>query len=82
MESICISLPAELHAQLKRESEASRTPMTVLARRALSDWLNRQERKRLGVDLHAFAVEHAGSELDLDEVFERAAQGSFHTDDL
>ena len=82
MESICISLSAELHARLKRESEASRTPMTVLARRALSDWLHRREHDPLGVDLHAFAVEHAGSELDLDEAFERAAQGSFYADDL
>ena len=55
------------------DAEASGTPTTVLARRALTDWLERRERERIAEELHAFAVEHAGSELDLDEGLEGGA---------
>ena len=73
MKKMHLPLPAELHARLKRESEASGTPATILARLAVTEWLERRERERIAGELRAFAVENAGSDLDLDEEFADAA---------
>jgi hypothetical protein len=77
MKKMHLPLPAELHARLKRESEASGTAATILARQAVNEWLERRERERIAHELRAFALEHAGSELDLDEEFEDAAHETF-----
>lgn len=77
MKKMHLPLPPEMHARLKRESEASGMPTTVLARQAVIDWLERRERERIAEELRAFALEHAGSELDLDEEFEDAAHETF-----
>jgi hypothetical protein len=74
MKKMHLPLPSETHARLKRESEASGTPATVLARRAVGEWLERRERERTAEELRAFALEHAGTELDLDDEFAAAAQ--------
>jgi len=65
-----LPMPREMHGRLKRESDESGTPTTVLAREAVTDWLDRRERERIARDLRTFALENAGSEFDLDEQFE------------
>jgi hypothetical protein len=73
MKKMHLPLPPDTHARLKRESEATGIPTTVLARVAVTEWLERQERERIAEELRTFAMEHAGSELDLDYDFEGAA---------
>ena len=73
MKKMHLPLPPEMHARLKRESDSSGTPTTVLARQAVTEWLERREREQIARDLRAFALEHAGSELDLDDEFADAA---------
>ena len=46
---------------------------TVLARQAAAEWLQRLERERVAEELRAFAVEHAGSVLPLEDDVEDAA---------
>lgn len=76
MKKVHLPLPPDMHARLKRESEASGIPTTVLARDAVTEWLERRERERIAAELRTFAMEHAGSELDLDDDFEGAASDS------
>jgi predicted DNA-binding protein len=73
MKKVHLPLPPDVYARLKRESEASGIPTTVLAREAVTEWLERLERERIAEELRTFALEHAGSELDLDDGFEGAA---------
>lgn len=56
MKKMHLPLPPETHARLKRESEASGTPTTVLARQAVTEWLERRERERIAHELRALAV--------------------------
>lgn len=39
----------------------------------MTEWLQRRERERIAHDLRAFALEHAGTDLDLDEELADAA---------
>ncbi len=73
MKKMHLPLPPETHARLRRESVASGIPTTVIAREAVSEWLDRRERERIAEELQAFAIANAGSELDLEERFESAA---------
>jgi len=73
LKKIHLPLPPDLHAELKREAEETGTPTTVLAREAIKEWLERRRRDQIAEELRAFAIENAGSELDLDEDFEDAA---------
>lgn len=73
MKKIHLPLPPDMHARLKRESDASGTPTTALAREAVTEWLDRRDRERVSAQLRVFALENSGSELDLDEDFESAA---------
>ncbi len=66
-----LPLPAEIHDMLRQEVESSGQPATSLAREALHDWLVRRKRQRLHEEIAAFAAEHAGTDLDLDEDLER-----------
>jgi hypothetical protein len=68
-----LPLPPDLHDQLREEAELSGQPATVLAREALRMSLAERRRRRLHSQIAAFAAEHAGSALDLDEALERAA---------
>jgi predicted transcriptional regulator len=77
MKKMHLPLSEETHARLKRESEASGTPATALARQAVREWLERREQERIADELRAFALEHAGSDLDLDDEFADAASEAF-----
>lgn len=67
-----LPLPPDLHDQLREEAERSGQPATAWAREALRTTLIQRRRQRLRAEIAAFASEHAGSDLDLDEDFERA----------
>ncbi len=67
-----LPLPSDLHDQLREEAERSGQPATAWAREALRTTLSQRRKQRLHAEIAAFASEHAGTELDLDEDFERA----------
>jgi hypothetical protein len=67
-----LPLPADLHDQLREEADRSGQPATAVAREALRVALARSRRQRLHDEIAAFASQHAGSDLDLDEDLERA----------
>ena len=68
-----LPLSPDLHDQLREEAELSGQPATVLAREALRMSLAERRKQRLHLEIAAFAAEHAGSALDLDEDLEQAA---------
>lgn len=68
-----LPLSPELHDQLREEAERSGQPATVVAREALQNSLHQRRRQRLHAEIAAFASEHAGSDIDLDEGLEQAA---------
>lgn len=68
-----LPLTPELHEQLREEAEHSGQPATVVAREALQLALHQRRKMRLHKEIAAFAAQHAGSEIDLDEELERAA---------
>lgn len=67
-----LPLTPELHEQLREEAEISGQPATTVAREALQMSLAQRRRQRLHAEITAFAAEHGGSNLDLDEDLERA----------
>ena len=68
-----LSLPPDLHEELREEAKRSGQPATALARDALRIVLDHRRRQRLHAQIAEFAAEHAGSALDLDEDLERSA---------
>lgn len=77
MKKMHLSLPEDLHARLKREAKREGRPTTVLARAGLALSLVRCERERFANELRAHEETYGGSELDLDEGFERAGAECF-----
>jgi predicted transcriptional regulator len=67
-----VPLPPDLHEMLRDEAERSGQPATALAREALQSWLTQRRKQRLHEEIAAWASEHAGTELDLDQDLERA----------
>jgi len=67
-----VPLPPDLHEMLRDEAERSGQPATALAREALQSWLTQRRKQRLHEEITAWASEHAGTELDLDQDLERA----------
>jgi len=68
-----VPLPEEMHTALFDEARRSGEPATRLARAAINDWLERRARERRNEQVRQFALEHAGSEVDLDPVLESVA---------
>lgn len=67
-----LPLTPELHEQLREEAERSGQPATTVAREALRTSLAERRKQRLHAEIAAFASEHGGSDLDLDEGLEQA----------
>ena len=67
-----LPLPQDLHEMLREEVERSGQPATSLAREALLYWLAQRRKQRLHEEIAAFARDHAGTDLDLDEDLEQA----------
>jgi hypothetical protein len=68
-----VPLPEALYDALRQEAERAREPATALARRAIETWLREQQRAAVHEAVAAYAVRHAGTELDLDPALERAS---------
>jgi hypothetical protein len=67
-----LPLPPDLREMLHDEAERSGQPATALAREALQTWLAQRRRQRLHEEIAAWATEHAGTGIDLDEDLEQA----------
>ncbi len=66
-------LPSDLHRGLRAEAERSGEAATVLARRAIEAWLRQREAAARLEAIAAYAAEHGGTEMDLDEQLEAAS---------
>jgi len=73
-----LPLPEETHRALFDESRRTGVPATRLVRSALEDWLGQRMRENRRDEVRRFALEHAGSEYDLDPVLESAAAEELH----
>ena len=63
--SLNLPLSPELDEMLREEAEHSGQPATTLAQEALRSWLSLRQRQRLHDELAAWAILHAGTDLDL-----------------
>jgi len=68
-----LPLPRRVHEALFVESRELGVPATRLVRSLLEDWLQERMRVRRRAEVRRFAMEHAGTELDLDPELEAAA---------
>jgi len=68
-----LSLTPELQLLLDDEVARTGSPPNRVMSEALFDWLRRkQRRRRIDAEIAAYAVEHAGTEFDLDPQLEDA----------
>jgi hypothetical protein len=68
-----LPLSEETHRALFDEARRTGVPATRLARSAIEDWLRERERERRRAEVRRFAIEHSGSEVDLDPCLESIA---------
>mgnify|MGYP001557672345 CR=1 FL=1 len=68
-----LPLPLEIYEKLRDQSEKQSTPATVLARTAIVEWLEQQEKAEIDNQIRSFAQSMAGTDCDLDEALEEAA---------
>jgi len=68
-----LPLPERVYEALRHQASLVRKPATVVAREAIEVWLQEQERAVVREAIAAYAVQHAGSSVDLDPALERAA---------
>ncbi len=68
-----LPLPQEMHEAIFAESHEMGVPATRLVRSVLEDWLRERRRARRRAEVRRFAMEHGGSELDLEPELEAAA---------
>ena len=68
-----LPLSQEMHEAIFAESHEMGVPATRLVRSVLEDWLRERRRARRRAEIRRFAMEHGGSELDLDPELEVAA---------
>jgi hypothetical protein len=73
MKNFHLPLPEKTYAHLRAEAERMHVPATTLAREAVDWWLRQQFRKARQDAIAAYAVEMAGTPLDLDSDLESAA---------
>ncbi len=73
LKKLNLPLPLEMHEALFAESRDLGVPATRLVRSLLEDWLRERRRTRRNDDVRKFAMEHSGSEVDLDPELEGAA---------
>lgn len=72
MKNFHLPLPAALDAALRAEAERRGLPATELARQAIQEWLEQQERLALHEAIATYATEHSGTDADLDRDLEAA----------
>ena len=66
MKNFHLPLPDQTYSQLRAEAERTRVPVTSLARVAIDLWLQEKARKARHDAIAAYALELAGTDLDLD----------------
>jgi len=62
-----------VYEALQHEASLLHKPATVVAREAIEAWLQERKRPVVREAIAAYAVQHAGSTVDLDPVLETAA---------
>lgn len=72
MRTFHLPLPDDLYEALRREATAGHRPATEVARDALAGWLQARQRERVAREIHQFALDFAGTELDIDPALEQA----------
>ncbi|MBK5290356.1 MAG: hypothetical protein JJE04_01510 [Acidobacteriia bacterium] len=72
MKNFHLPLPEQTYIRLRAEADRTRVPATTLAREAVDGWLRQQSRKARQDAIAAFAMEMAGTHLDLDTDLESA----------
>jgi hypothetical protein len=79
MLSFHLPLPPELHEMLRKEAERSGQSAATIAQEALEYWLIQRRSQRRHEEIAAWAAEHAGTDLDLDQDLEKAGLEIFDT---
>lgn len=72
MRNFHLPLPERTYVQLRAEAQRTRVPATILAREAIDSWLLHQARKARHDAIMTYAVEMAGTDVDLDRDLESA----------
>ena len=72
MKNFHLPLPERTYALLRAEAERIQMPATAVAREAIDSWLRDQGRKARHDAIAAYAVEVAGTDLDIDLELESA----------
>jgi hypothetical protein len=72
MKNFHLPLPEQTYTRLRAEAERTQVPATTLAREAVDWWLRQQSRKARQDAIAAYAMEMAGTPLDLDPDLESA----------
>ena len=73
MQNFHLPLSADLHRRLHAAAKRARRPATVVARRAIEQFLRENEKDAIGDGIRRYAADHAGTEADLDTMLERSA---------
>jgi predicted DNA-binding protein len=68
-----LPLPDPVYKRLKSAAKRHHKPATQLAKQALEQWLDEQERLAVHEEIAAYAAAVAGTGDDLDEALETAA---------
>jgi predicted DNA-binding protein len=68
-----LPMPEPLHRRLRGAAERLGAPATAVARRAIEDWLDENERIAVHEAVAEYARSAAGTAVDLDRTLERAA---------
>ena len=68
-----LPLPEPVYQRLKSAAKKQHKPATQLAKQALEQWLDEQERLTVHEEIAAYAASVAGTAFDLDEAFEAAS---------
>jgi hypothetical protein len=72
LKKLNLPLPLEMHEALFTESQELGIPATRVVRSLLEEWLRDRRRTRRREEVRRFAMESAGTELDLDPELEAA----------
>lgn len=68
-----LPLPHDMHDAIFAESRRQGVSAARLVRGVLEDWLRERQRELRREEVRRFALEHAGTDLDLDPDLEAAA---------
>jgi hypothetical protein len=72
-----LPLPEGVYEALRQEASQLHKPATVVAREAIEAWLQDRKRAVVREAIAVYAVQHAGTDTDLDPSLERAALESW-----